>query len=292
MGGEIYFGLLAGDVSVQHRGSVRMLSGELKGALADRVGLGSVRSLCVLRCGEVFGDEIVTVGGESADCRLVIRVGLAACDLIVTPWGEKAVVDNEVSTRTNTGAQGTHGVLQIPKDGSDGDQQGDIEQVARPKPTAHIPTMELASMAKASLLGMSSALFDERWEGVYGDDVEAEPFGQREGDHTLAAAEVEDAGGGRQSQGLQKPEHFVGERGCPVGQQFGKKREQIGRRIQGLGNLSVDVLVHSALRMARRPDNEVPHAASIAEKSPIQKNETLGASAAGGWDNLAQHGQT
>ena len=85
--------------------------------------------------------------------------------------------------------------------------------------------MELASVAEAFLFDTTSALFDKRGEGVHGNDVEAEPFGQCEGDDTLAAAEVKGAGSGRQFQGFQKAEHFFGRRRCPVGQQFGKKGE-------------------------------------------------------------------
>jgi hypothetical protein len=209
-----------------------------------------------LRRGEVLRDEFVAVGGESADGLLVFDVGFVAGNIDRTPWGEKAVVDNEVAAGTDAGTQGAYGVLLITEDSPDGDHQGDVERVALLEPTAQVPTMELASVTEAFLFGATSALFDKRREGIHGNDVEAEPFGQCEGDDTLAAAEVKGAGSGRQFQGLQNAEHFVGRRRCPVGQQFGKEGEKIGRRFQGFGNLSVDVL-------GQRTDNSVWFAVRI-----------------------------
>ena len=130
----------------------------------------------------MFGYEFVAVSGESADGFLVFGIGFIASDLDNTPWGEIAVVDNEISTRADAHTQSADGVFKITEDGPDGDHQDDINRVGRAKPIAQVSAMELASVAEAFFLGVAFALFDKRREGIHADDMKAEMFAQRQGD--------------------------------------------------------------------------------------------------------------
>jgi hypothetical protein len=195
--GEFHFDLPAGGVLVQDSGGVRTLTRELKGAPADRLGFRGVDSLRVLRGGEMFRNDSVAVGGESTDGLLVFGVGSVAGDLDGTPWGQKAVVDDNVSAATHAGTQGPRGAFLITEDSPDGEHHGDVERFARTEPTAQVRAMELASVTEALLFGTTLAIFHKWGEGIDGDDVKAEPLGQCECDDALAATEVKGAGGGR-----------------------------------------------------------------------------------------------